>query len=98
MTWQIAIDLIEEVHGTIAMYMFILEEACQTAGMACYLYKEAEMPDKAAEVANWVINNIIDPAIDFADTYGNLAYPLQISYKLFYQSARKAMEAYINTG
>jgi len=95
--WSIALDVIEDVRGSIAMFMFIIEEATQTAGMACYLYKKADMPEKAAELAQWIIDELLDPAIDFVDNYGYIAYPLNIAYKQFYLAAKQTMQAYLDT-
>ena len=91
----IAIDLIEEVRGSIAMFMFIIEEAIQTIGMACYLAYKKQQWDKVIEYATYAINELIDPAIEFADTYGNFAYPLHFAYKAFYETSKKTMENYI---
>lgn len=95
--WKLALDVIEDVRGSIAMFMFILEEAVQTAGMACYLYKKAELNEKAAELAQWIIDEILNPALDFVDNYGIFAYPLNEAYKQFFLAAKQSMQAYINT-
>jgi len=93
--WTIAIDLIEDVRGSIAMFMFIIEEATQCVNMACYIAKEAEDMEKASEIAQWAIENLIDPALDFVQTYGILAYPLHIAYEKFFESAKKTLEQYL---
>ena len=95
MRWKIALDIIEDVRGSIAMYMFIIEEAVQTAGMAAYLYQKAEQTQKAKETAKWVLDNLIYPALDFVETYGYLAYPLNLSYEAFFRAAEKTMQMYL---
>jgi len=93
--WTIAIDIIQDVRGSIAMYMFIIEEAIQTIGMACYLlYKHKKYSD-LKEVAKWALDNLVNPAIDFAETYGHVAYPLEMAYKAFYQASKKNFENYL---
>ena len=93
--WEIALDIIEDVRGSIAMYLFIIEEAIQTAGMACYLLYRMKKYDECKNTAQWVIDNLIDPALEFVNTYGYAAYPLNMAYETFYKSARKTMETYL---
>ena len=93
---NIAIELIEEVRSSIAMYMFIVEESIQTIGMACYLAYKKQQWDKVMEYANYAINELINPAIEFANLYGNFAYPLHFAYLAFYESAKKTMRNYID--
>lgn len=97
MSWKIALDVIEEVRGSIAMYLFIIEEAIQTAGMACYLLQKAQDYEALMSTASWILNNLINPAIDFVNTYGAPAYPLNQAYYTFYNSAKLTMETYIKT-
>lgn len=93
---SIAIDLIEDVRGSIGMFMFIIEEAIQAISMACYLAYKKQQYDKVIEYANFAINELIDPAINFANSYGNLAYPLQYAYLAFYESSKKTLQNYID--
>jgi len=93
--WTIAMDLIEDVRGSIAMYMFIIEESIQAVGMACYLNYRAGKKDKAKEIAKWCLDELVTPAIDFARTWGYPAYPLNISYEMFYLAAEKTMRSYL---
>lgn len=95
MRWKIALDIIEDVRGSIAMYMFIIEEAVQTAGMAAYLYNKAEQKQKAKETAQWILDNLIYPAQDFTETYGYLAYPLNMAYDAFFKAAEQTMQMYL---
>jgi hypothetical protein len=93
---KIALDIIEDVRGSVAMFMFIIEEAIQTIGMACYLAMKKQQYDKVIEYANFAINELINPAIDFANSYGNFAYPLHFAYLAFYESAKKTFQNYID--
>jgi len=93
--WTIALDVIQDVRGSIAMYLFIIEESIQTVGMACYLLTKANRKEDARDIARWAIDNIIDPALQFNETYGGVAYPLNMSYDVFYKSAKKNFETYL---
>ena len=93
--WAIALDLIQDVRGSIAMFLFIIEEAIQTVGMSCYLLYKEEKWAECLEVATYIKNRIIEPSLEFVDSYGQVAYPLNISYKIFYESAMKNVETYI---
>ena len=95
--WNIALDIIEDVRGTLTFYFFIVEEAIQSAGFGCYLLKKAGMDEDAKNLAQWTINNLIDPAIDTNSWAGTVTYPMNIAFDLFYRSAKKLMETYIKT-
>lgn len=94
--WSIAIDIIEDVRGSIAMYLFIIEESIQAIGMATYLANRAKKTDLTKELANYAIENLIDPALDFVKNYGTFAYPLNMAYEEFYKAARKVFETYLS--
>jgi len=93
--WEIALDVIQDVRGTLGMYLFIIEEAIQTVGMACYLNWKEGNYSKVLEIANYVLDEIINPAIDFNNTYGWAAVPLNLAYGVFYKAAKTTMENYI---
>lgn len=93
--WKIALDMVEWVHGTIGMFMFILEEAAQTAGMACYVAKREGQDDLVKSIADYAIREICDPGIDFCNTYGAAAYPLHMAYKEFFTAAKKTFQTYL---
>ncbi len=101
MTWwkigKKAFDVFINIRETIAFYMFIIEEAIQTAGMAAYMLKKAEKIDEAKAQAQWTIDNLINPLIEFADSpAAAMAYPMNLAYKAFAQAAKKTMEAYLS--
>lgn len=92
-----AFQVFQDVRGTIAFYMFIIEEAIQTAGMTAYLLKKAGKTEEAKEQAQWVINNLIEPLLSFAESpTAQIAYPMNLAYKAFAEAAKKAMEAYLS--
>ena len=77
------------------MYLFIIEESIQTVGMACWTLYKANRISEVRELAQWVLNEIIDPAIVFNEQYGKVAYPLNEAYGVFYEASRKNMETYL---
>jgi len=94
-TWTIALDVIEDVRGSVGMYLFIIEESIQTLGMACYLLAKEQRWNDLLDLANWIIANVINPAIDFCNNYGAIAYPLNQAYATFYNASKINMENYI---
>ena len=93
--FKIVLEKIEWVHGTVGMFMFILQESAQALGMACFMSKRHGRPDIARSIAAYAIIEICDPAIDFCDDFGWAAYPLQIAYREFFLAARKNFETYL---
>jgi len=93
--WQIAKEvweLFSDIRGAVGMYMFILEEAIQTAGMASWIYYKEGMKDKMKENELWVKDNLATPLKEFAESpSGYIAYPLNIAYAKFAEAViRKA--------
>jgi len=86
--WEVFTDL----RGAVGMFMFILEEAIQTAGMATWIFYKEGMLDDAKENEQWIKNNLAIPLKEFAESpSGYLAYPLNEAYKTFAEVAiRKA--------
>lgn len=84
------------VHGTIGMFMFVHEELVQALSMACYNYAKSKDWGKVVETAQYAINEICNPMIEWIDAYGTLAYPLHYAYKEFFIGAKKVFESYIN--
>ena len=93
--WQLALDIIQDVRGTLAMYLFIIEESIQTLGMAIYQAKKSNRTDLVRELAQYTLDNVITPAIAFCNTYGMATYPLNQAYWIFYDSSKKLMETYL---
>ena len=93
--FTIVLEGIEWVHGTVGMFMFILQEASQSVGMSCFLASRHGRPDIARRNAEYAIREICDPAIAFCDTFGVAAYPLHMAYREFFIAAKKNFETYI---
>lgn len=93
--FTIVLGKIEWVHGTVGMFMFILQESAQTLGMACFISIRNDRLDLAKELASYAITEICDPAIDFCNNFGWAAYPLHMAYREFFKAARKNFETYL---
>ena len=94
--FTIALEGIEWVHGTVGLFMFILQEATQSLGMSCFLASRHNHLDIAKRNAEYGIREICDPAIDFCDTFGVAAYPLHMAYREFFLASRKNFETYLS--
>lgn len=92
--WSIAWDVVQDARGTCGMFMFILEESIQTAGMACYLLQKEGKWQELLELATDALDNLIAPALDFVNLYGTIAAPLHSAYIAFYQTAQKTFTTY----
>ena len=88
-------EVFQDVRGAVGMFMFILEESIQTAGMASWiLYKEG-MIDDAKENEEWIKNNLAIPLKEFAESpSGYIAYPLNEAYKSFAEAAIRKAEQF----
>lgn len=93
--FTIALEGIEWVHGTIGMFMFILQEATQSIGMSCFLASRHGRYDIAKRNAEYAIREICVPALDFCDTFGVAAYPLHMAYREFFLASKKNFEVYL---
>lgn len=92
-----AFKAFSDFRSAIAMYMFICEEAIQTANMGNWLLFKAGLFDEMKKNINWVKTYLIQPLYDFANSpVGALAFPLNESYKLFAQASLKSLEAQEN--
>ncbi|MEM2073720.1 MAG: hypothetical protein QXO33_04140 [Nitrososphaeria archaeon] len=91
-----AFEVFMDIRGACGMFMFILEEAIQTAGMGSWiLYKEGKKQE-AKENEQWIVNVLAQPLKDFANgPAGYLAYPLNIAYSLFADATIKKKEAFM---
>jgi len=95
MAWRIALDVIEDVRGTLTLYGWTIIEALGTVSFACYLLKKAKRSDDARNLAQWAINNIVNPYIDFLNRYGWAIYPLADAYKVYAECSKRLFEAYL---
>jgi len=93
--WRIGkevFDVFMDVRGAVAMFMFIIEEAIQTAGMASWIFYKEGMIDEMKENELWIKDNLATPLKEFAESpSGYIAYPLNEAYKQFAEATiRKA--------
>ena len=93
--WTVALDVVQDVRGSVAMFMFIIEEAIQTAGMACYVLYKSQKWQELKNAAQQTIDNLIIPGLDFANTYGAAAIPLNTAYLAFYNQSLTTFQTYI---
>jgi len=47
------------------------------------------------EIAQWAINELIEPYLEWIDYYKFMIAPMDISYKLYCESQRKLFETYL---
>lgn len=90
--WTIALDAVQEVRGSIAMFMFIIEESMQGIGMANWIAYKAEDWELLLSNVQYGRNQLLIPALDFVQKYGAVAYPLNLAYETFYKSFEKSLD------
>ena len=93
--WTVALDLLEDARGTLTFYGFIIEEAIQSAGFACWILRGAGKHEDAADKAQWCIAELINPAIQFFNTWGHITFPMNQAYLAFFEASKRTMETYI---
>lgn len=85
-------------------YCFIIEEAVQSLGMACYLLTKAEKYTLAAMIANDAIEHYCDPMIklcsDTTDTtelnLGFIMMPTNSAFVSFFEASKKNFRMYVD--
>jgi len=88
-------DVVEDIRGTIAMMMFILEESIQTAMMAQYLAFKENMLDDAWDINIYIMQNLQNPLKELASSgWAKAAYPLNQAYESFADSTWEALSIY----
>jgi len=88
-------DIVEDVRGTTAMLMFIMEEACQTAMMGEWIAVKEDLRSEAMNLNIWIRTYLSGQLYDLADSNWSLAaYPLNNAYALFAQSIDKTLDIY----
>ena len=88
-------DAFMDVRGAVGMFMFILEEAIQTAGMVTWIFYKEGMKEEAKENEQWIKDNLAIPLKEFAESpSGLLAYPLNEAYKQFAEAAIRKAEQF----
>lgn len=93
--FTVVLGKIEWLHGTIGMFMFILQESAQTLGMAAFIAIRNDRLDLAKKLATHAITEICDPAIDFTNDFGWAAYPLHMAYREFFLAAKRNFQTYL---
>jgi hypothetical protein len=91
----IIVDIIQDVRGSVAMMMFILEESIQTAMMAEWLATKAELWPEALELNSWIKQYLADQLEGVSDaSWAYAAYPLNHAYKSFALATLQSLEMY----
>lgn len=94
-TTAAAFDVFMDARGMITFYLFIMEEAAQTLGMAAYLAHKDEDPIGAQAYAQYNLDNIITPAKAFCGTIGIAAYPMNDAFAAYFDAADRTMQFYL---
>lgn len=89
-----AFGIFNDVRGMVIFYMFIMEEAAQTAGMAAYLAYKDKFQSEAAAHANWNLSNVINPGKSFCGGVGVVGYPMNEAFSTFFDASARAMNYY----
>lgn len=97
------IQLYFAVRQEAIFYCFIVEEAVQSLGMACYLLTKAEKYTLAAELANYAIESYCQPMIKMCsdvttdnDSYniGIVMMPTNSAFHSFFVASEKNFRMY----
>ena len=88
-------DIVQDVRGTVAMCMFIMEEATQTAMMGEWIAIKEEMNEEAIDLNLWISQYLATQLLQLTDSpWSNAAYPLNLAYGLFASATFKTLEIY----
>ena len=91
----IAWDIVQDVRGTVAMCMFILEEATQTAMMGEWIAIKEELNEEAIGLNLWISQYLAQQLLDLSGSaFANAAYPLNLAYGMFASATFKTLEIY----
>jgi hypothetical protein len=91
---QAAFDIFNDIRGMIIFYLFIMEEAAQTIGMASYLAYKDGFAAESQEHASWGLNEVIGPARAFCSGIGIAAYPMNDAFNVFFDASERALTFY----
>ena len=87
-----AFEVFEDVRSAISMYMFIIEEAIQTANMANWILWKVGAYDEVKYMINWIRDNLANPLLDFSKgEVAMLAYPMNLAYEAFAKATIQAL-------
>jgi hypothetical protein len=88
-------DIVEDVRGTVAMLMFIMEEASQTAMMGEWIAVKEDLRSEAMNLNLWIRQYLTGQLYALADSNWSLAaYPLNNAYGLFALACNKTLDIY----
>jgi len=93
--WKMPLEIIKDVRGTLIFYGWVICESLGSASMACYLLKKEKKYKEMKEIAQWAINELIEPYLEWIDYYKFMIAPMDIAYKLYCESQRKLFETYL---
>jgi len=91
-----AFDAFEKINSVVAFYMFIIEESIQTVSMAVYLSNKAGNKEMMKQLAQYNLNELINPLKEFCDGTGYLGFPMNLAFKKFAEASEQAMNYYIS--
>jgi len=91
-----AFNAFEKVNSIVAFYMFIIEEAIQTVSMAIYLSNKSGNTDLMKQLAQYNLNELINPLKSFCDGTGYLGFPMNLAFKKFAEASEQAMNYYLS--
>lgn len=89
-----AFEIFNDIRGMVIFYMFIMEEAAQTAGMAAYCAYRDKRQSQAAAAADWTVQNVITPGRAFSLSVGLVGYPMNEAFATFFDASERAMNYY----
>jgi len=91
----IAWDIVEDIRGTVAMCMFIMEEATQTAMMGEWIAIKSELWHEAIDLNLWISQYLAQEGLDLSSgAFANAAYPMNKAYQMFFSATLKTLEIY----
>jgi len=88
-------DVVKDVRGSIAMMMFILEEAIQSVGMGMWIAHKEKDWARVVELANLNKTYLISPLLELSrSAWAYAAYPLGLSYEKFAVASMASCKMY----
>lgn len=91
-----AFNAFEKINSVVSFYMFIIEESIQTISLAIYMSNKAGNTQKMKELAQWNLNELVNPLKQFCDGAGYLGFPMNLAFKKFAEATEKAMQYYLS--
>ena len=91
-----AFNAFEKINSVVAFYMFIIEESIQTVSLAIYLSQKAGNTEQMKQLAQYNLNELINPLKEFCDGAGYLGFPMNLAFKKFAEASEQAMNYYLS--